>query len=212
MDTAAILFDLLIAVVILNMAMLAVGIMILAKASRAANLYKEVLDAQGDIDGDIKNLVTQKAEEEIKGLFLSWRVQAENTTFADFKTFEKAYNQHLAGFADFLKEKVAQVGDSAERVIAENIALSKQEVDKYRVAKMAQIDEEVSQIVREISAEVLNRAISIDDHEELVMKALEKAKAAGIFGSRPLEMPKTFVAVPKKIAVKPEKIAKSVNR
>jgi F0F1-type ATP synthase membrane subunit b/b' len=49
-----------------------------------------------------------------------------------------------------------------------------QEIESYREKQMDNVDQEVRQLVVDISREALGRAIEPKDHEEMVRQALEK--------------------------------------
>jgi F0F1-type ATP synthase membrane subunit b/b' len=55
------------------------------------------------------------------------------------------------------------------------------EVETYKLARLKQVDQSIQRIVQKVSQEVLNKSISIEDHEKLILETLEKAKAEGVF-------------------------------
>lgn len=60
---------------------------------------------------------------------------------------------------------------------------SKTEEDtrKYKEARIAQLDKEISNQVLQISAKVLNKSIPLNQHNDQVIAALEQAKKEGLF-------------------------------
>lgn len=58
----------------------------------------------------------------------------------------------------------------------------KEEIERYKQVKFREVDEAAKALVLRVSEEVLGKAISLDDHERLVIEALEKAKKEGVFG------------------------------
>ena len=55
------------------------------------------------------------------------------------------------------------------------------EVDEYKVAKIRRIDQASIVLVQRVAQEVLNRSLTVEDHENLVARSLEKAKKEGVF-------------------------------
>lgn len=55
------------------------------------------------------------------------------------------------------------------------------ELDEYKKMRMEQSDKAVRQVVQISAQEILNKAITLDDHQELVIKSLERAKKEGVF-------------------------------
>lgn len=55
------------------------------------------------------------------------------------------------------------------------------ELDAYKEARMKQTEQMVLAIVQKVSQEVLNKSISLDDHQKLVVESFERAKKEGLF-------------------------------
>ncbi len=55
------------------------------------------------------------------------------------------------------------------------------DIEAYKEARYKDADAQVKKIVQKVSQEVLNKAMSLDEHEKLVLDALEKAKKEGMF-------------------------------
>lgn len=55
------------------------------------------------------------------------------------------------------------------------------ELAAYKKTRMEQTDKSITRIVQKVSQEILNKSISLDDHQELVLSSLEKAKKEGVF-------------------------------
>lgn len=56
-----------------------------------------------------------------------------------------------------------------------------QELEEYRKSRMIQTEQLVSQVVQRASQEILNKTISLEDHQKLMIEALEKARKEGVF-------------------------------
>ena len=54
------------------------------------------------------------------------------------------------------------------------------ELDEYKQGKMKEADQRVHQVVQKVAQEVLNKSLSLEDHQKLIIDALEKAKREGI--------------------------------
>lgn len=59
-------------------------------------------------------------------------------------------------------------------------ALEKQ-LEEYKKTRMAQTDKTIAQIITKASQEIVNKSISLEDHKNLVIESLEKAKKEGVF-------------------------------
>ena len=55
------------------------------------------------------------------------------------------------------------------------------EIDKYRKVRLQQVDVAIFEILREVSQRVIGKALTLEEHEELVIKSLEEAKKENVF-------------------------------
>jgi F0F1-type ATP synthase membrane subunit b/b' len=55
------------------------------------------------------------------------------------------------------------------------------ELEAYKAERLKQTDQLVKSIVQKASVEIINKSISLEDHQKLVMDSLEKAKKEGAF-------------------------------
>jgi len=55
------------------------------------------------------------------------------------------------------------------------------ELDDYKKLRIAQADRTITHVIQEVSQEILNKSLSLEDHERLLIEALEKAKKEGAF-------------------------------
>lgn len=58
------------------------------------------------------------------------------------------------------------------------------EVENYKLERLKQVDDSIMKMVEEVSRRVLAKEITADEHEKLVLKALEKAKEENILVSQ----------------------------
>lgn len=55
------------------------------------------------------------------------------------------------------------------------------EIEAYKQQKFKEADKTVNSIVQQVSQKVLNKAISLEDHQNLIIESLDKALKEGIF-------------------------------
>ncbi len=121
------------------------------------NKYHEILaNSQNNINTMLSNIPNN-----IRG-----SVVAEIDLFKKSMQGEMAKSRVATGFIVEQAVKDAQV-----------------QIENYKQARMKQLDESIVEVVEQVSKKVLAKEISINEHEKLVMKALEEAKR-GIVDSR----------------------------
>ena len=55
------------------------------------------------------------------------------------------------------------------------------ELEEYKKMRLQQADRTITHIIQEVSQEILNKSLSLDDHQRLLTESLEKAKKEGVF-------------------------------
>jgi vacuolar-type H+-ATPase subunit H len=95
----------------------------------------------------------------------------------DVKTF---MIQAVDDFRLALSQEVTRAQSEASKVMQEAYKKALTDIDKYREERMKQIDESAGDLVAQVTKRVLGKEITSDEHEKLVVKALEEAKKQGI--------------------------------
>jgi F0F1-type ATP synthase membrane subunit b/b' len=117
---------------------------------------------------ELQSKLHKKAEEEIVEL---------TNVFLELKNTLVSKSQSMT---EKLIEKLSKEAFKIYLQVLDPLNLKTKEVEKelenYKRKKMEEIDHKIYQMVQEISKEVLGKAISLSDHEDLVLEALEKAK------------------------------------
>ena len=85
------------------------------------------------------------------------------------KQLKSQLEKEMAGAGSSLKEEISGIGEGARRVVEE-------ELEAYKVKKMAEIDAKVKQMLPDILRSLLGKSLDPSQQEELVMNALEDAK------------------------------------
>ena len=80
-----------------------------------------------------------------------------------------------------LVEKMDEAQKDARSLVVEAYKKAEAEVSEYKKARLTQVEESIVYILENIARRVLVKEISHDEHEKLVMKALEEAKNQGVF-------------------------------
>lgn len=55
------------------------------------------------------------------------------------------------------------------------------ELDAYKQSRMKQAETTITRVVQEVSQDILNKSISFEDHQKLMIESLDKAKKEGLF-------------------------------
>lgn len=55
------------------------------------------------------------------------------------------------------------------------------ELENYKAMRIKQSEATITKIIQQVAQDVLNKSLSMDDHQKLLIDALEKAKTEGVF-------------------------------
>lgn len=89
--------------------------------------------------------------------------------------------QSITDFQDITKSLKENLQKELESFHSKLLPKMEGELEEYKRARLEQIDKVVVQIVQIASQEILNKTLSVEDHEHLVRESLEKAKKEGAF-------------------------------
>jgi cell division septum initiation protein DivIVA len=180
---------------------------IIDEARKQANLIVEeaaqkakhlVLDAEyvrsdlaHDIESSIKTVGTSAVE-----LFIKDSKEIDEQYKEVFSQIKKEYSQHtqealaalqklavseLDSFSKNLKKETLNSQVFIGARINEEFETKQKEIEAYKSQRLKLVDQTINEIIAKVAEEVLGKAIPIDEHEALVLEALEKAKKEEVF-------------------------------
>ena len=95
--------------------------------------------------------------------------------------FKDMISRQLSELATHTEEEQKAIGREAQLLVANIVMRAEKELEDYKQNQLSKIDRQITQIVVAAAREVLGRAISLSEHEDLVNKALERAKKDKFF-------------------------------
>lgn len=101
---------------------------------------------------------------------------ANNTT----KDIENNTIQELKDFKEILKKETYASQKIVEEKIEEEYTQTEKEIEAYKAERIKKVEDEIYNILQNVSTLVLGKAISMEDHEQLVIDALNKAKEKNV--------------------------------
>lgn len=97
------------------------------------------------------------------------------------KDIKSSTDTELQTFKETLqKDALASEGSFGQRV-ADDLKTVHQELDDYKKSQIEHIDELIKKRITQLSEQVLSKSIPIEEHEDLIITALNRAKEEGLF-------------------------------
>jgi len=132
------------------------------------NLDKQLITANQSYNNSYQNILSTVKEESIKNIGnISQEIKTEISIEID-----QVINS--------LKEEMIKSQASAIESLKLGLAKSEQDIKLYKDEMYKKIDQSVLKIIQTVSYQVIGKSINLEDHEELVIKALTSAKRQGI--------------------------------
>lgn len=195
MDTAQIFLLIISVVGVLVFIGLILCLVVLGRVNKLAREMKSVYGQENDIKKRIEQYVAKKASDELSKMVLEYRERLDSQSQSLVEAMREGTVLHLESLKKFILGQEAQINKQTEYIVGAIVKRAQGEIQTYKENQMEGIDAEVQAIIDRVAPEVLGKTISLEDHEQLVWKALEKAKREGIFikgvgGLKPEEVAK----------------------
>lgn len=150
-------------------------------------LQKMIADIQKDAINTAQEVMTgyQASLREVTGHSLTEFQNITKEEGLDLRKQIKAFHETLTeSVTDFQTVAKGMEGDLQEQIRAFHETLlpaMEKELEEYKQTRMQQTDRTITHLVQKVAQEVLNKSIPLDDHQNLVLESLEKAKKEGAF-------------------------------
>jgi hypothetical protein len=148
-------------------------------------------DATAEADkviSDARNISKTSTDEVNKALqemvvgIQSKAAEEANAFMANYQTsLKQLSSQSLGDFQNVAKELNGNLKKQVDEFQKTLLPGLQKELSEYKQSKMEQAEQIVKRVVLKSSQEILNKAMSLEDHQEIVIAALEKAKKEGVF-------------------------------
>jgi hypothetical protein len=94
---------------------------------------------------------------------------------------EKELLHEVEEFGDILKKETIDTQKQIEARIQKEYSTIEQDLADYKRKNLSAIDESIYDILYNVSKRVFGKALSMEEHQELVIEALEEAKKSNVF-------------------------------
>lgn len=141
---------------------------------------KIITDTKYVTDSSKQNLDTA-----LKQMVSGMQQETLHTTQNFAQTYQTSLQQiaanSLTDFQKTIKDLQADLHQQVQSFHSTVLPNLEKELDEYKKARMKQVDDTSMRVVQKASQEILNKTMSLDDHQKLVIDSLERAKKEGLF-------------------------------
>lgn len=94
---------------------------------------------------------------------------------------EKIADTELTDFRDVLRQETVAAQGYISKKMIEEFEGARRDIQAYKEEKMQEINKNINELVQHVAKDVLGESIPLNQHEQLVTDALERAKKEGLF-------------------------------
>jgi len=138
-----------------------------------------------ELSDELTYAVSKKIDESVEKILGDTLADSRTKIDGEIRKFSEellrlihARSAELSAYVDKTQQDQAK---QSQFYVANMLAKIEVDAKDYRENKFKEIDQEIRQIVLAAAREVIGRAISLSEHEDLVNKALERAKRDKLF-------------------------------
>ena len=152
---------------------------------------KIIEDATSEADQIIKQsqFLNQSSKQEIDNAIKAVVAEIQKEGGAIANDFTKEYSislkslsgESLKEFQNIMNQLQADLKKQNKNFQDTLIPEIEKEIEEYKKTRMQEIDKTVNEIVQKAAQEILNKSMSLSDHQNVVIQSLEKAKKEGVF-------------------------------
>lgn len=132
------------------------------------------------LPSDFKNILNKKLDAAMLNV-----VEEIKKSFLEIEKTNREVSQSILTMSQQKIEELEKQIKEISRDLKINLAKKQSEIDNflenYKKERLKEIDEKIFQIISEVAIKTLGKAIDFSSHEELVIRALEKAKKEKFF-------------------------------
>jgi F0F1-type ATP synthase membrane subunit b/b' len=156
----------------------------------AQDIKKETKNTVFETNKKLFNLLISFYEKEIIRFTEDWNnimVKFKNSAEKELPEIEKIKSEiqerilkeiekEIKKLSESISKKTEQIYQSAAQSVNEEVIQAQEYIKNYKEKKIKEINKKVYQIINDISKEIIGKSISMREHEDLVIRALENAK------------------------------------
>jgi hypothetical protein len=124
------------------------------------------------------NEALQKMEEQVEK-------DAGSTSHEFTKTYstslQKLADQSLREMQNITRAMGEDLQNQTKEFSAKMLPTLEKELEEYKKIRLQQAERTITHVIQEVTQQILNKSLSLDDHQKLLVESLERAKKEGVF-------------------------------
>ena len=131
--------------------------------------------------GKIANKVEKEAAEKLSKILDAYSLALSNQTKENFQKMTDLAVKSGKDLADFIKKQEEAIVKESQYLVATNVVKMEKEMENYRQNQIKKLDSRINMVLKDVAKQVLGKAVDLKSHQDLIIEALNKAKAENLF-------------------------------
>jgi len=162
----------------INLAVLVLAVVIFFKVTKNKT-DKSLLDRR--YKGKIAAKVEKEAAEKLSKILDAYSLALSNQTKENFQKMTDLAVKSGKDLADFIKKQEEAIVKESQYLVATNVVKMEKEMENYRQNQIKKLDAKINTVLTDVAKQVLGKAVDLKSHQDLIIEALNKAKAENLF-------------------------------
>lgn len=151
------------------------------RAKRAIEFSNKVFNFEAATRAEVEDHIGKLAQKAVEKMAADFGKSFSGVRETYINSVSAAAGDQIKSLGEYVRDLETQIAKDSQLVVSKVMDGAKVEIEGYKQAQMMRIDDEVPKIIEAVSKEVLNKSFDKSAHEELLLSALSRAKAEGIF-------------------------------
>lgn len=148
---------------------------------RVLTVEKKLASEERKIRLEISAKIGEVAATHLQGMTAESTVKLDHEVRKFTEELERLMHARSAEVTAMIEKAQTDQIKESQFFVANLLTKLEKEAQEYKENKLKAVDEQIRQIVLSAAREVIGRSISLTEHEDLVVKALERAKREKVF-------------------------------
>ena len=147
----------------------------------AAKQASTILSNTQYVSSASKELIDKALEKMIVDIQKEAEISS-NDSMANYKNFlNQLSGKSLENFQNITKSFEADMEKQMQEFGKSLLPGVQKEIEAYKLQRFSEADKKINKIVQLVSQKVLNKSVSLEDHQKLIIESLEKSRKEGVF-------------------------------
>jgi len=162
----------------INLTVLVMAVVIYFRVAKGKT-DKNLLDRR--YKGKIAAKVEKEAAEKLSKILDAYSLALSNQTKENFQKMTDLAVKSGKDLADFIKKQEEAIVKESQYLVATNVVKMEKEMENYRQNQIKKLDAKINTVLTDVAKQVLGKAVDLKSHQDLIIEALNKAKAENLF-------------------------------